>query len=1232
MKPLLALAAVGLATLLAPAPAPEDSAAFAQALRVAEGALEAGDHARARELIQRALERRHRSIEAWALRVRWAQTVGDRDELVYALHKELQLSVAQGAERKAIDALRERVLALDPVAEELLGMNADFIDELRPIADRYEKEQRPHSAIRVHKRILAIEPENDESKLAIERIASTPDPSLAADAKPRDLFADVSEEWILEHDAQHATWEKRAKLERENYDTYTNAGYEVLVRSGEAMEQMNAFYRQFFRYGTEEDGKTVPRIGLNIFKTRDEYLKLGIGPPVEWSGGHFTGDFVETYIPESGGFEGMVGTLFHEAAHQFVSLATRAAGWLNEGLASFFEGTEILPNGTVIMNLPARHRLYPLATRMERGWMKGPEDGLDPADPNATPVTAPTFRIIIENQYAWGPPWYAPTWGVCYFLYNYQDPIDGRFVYRDSFQEYIDASGGRVGDGAVKTFEEVVLASPKKPYKGVELPEGAQPTKLARTVDELDALWKEWTLRLRDELSGAIEVARPYAAWGRYAAENGDFQVAFEHYEKGLVASPDDPELLIAFAELLEKRFANPDRAAKLVGWALMALESAGEPDADAIRAAERLLAKLDPKRKTLDSVQAEIAATARAIVDRYLAEGLPLMVMDVAWRLGTDLEIPELFDAYEQAVRASGKTIRIWDLAYNEADLDGWSVLGESAFRPNGPFLEVANGAYDERDFDYQFVTLDEVTTGDFSIEAQVQAARGEITFCGFVFGRKDASTFHGMLLFPGKAKVAAGAASTGYVDLMSAYGDGATKTWRHVQVDTSGEREEGRSASGAWYPLRLDVSGRWVDLWYGGEIVATHEFPSAAVLRGGFGLITGRGKARFRDVRFLSRDPRDPASRIEREIRIEKLQERHGGAVEGSWVGRIPPFPEVARWAQDERSSWEEAGNVPQLLVLFSKLQNDLNPIDAWLRHLAEKHASVGLRIVSVAECWDDDELDAYMKGHPFPGAVAVDTEIDAQRGATHEAYWIRRFNLPRLVLLDLDHAVAWEGDPGFTIGQPWDPSVRSYIDDPLEDLIERRKLVQLAAWRERWATSAGPALARGDLEAALPELIEAAEFERRYAPEAARARAHLARLAEALADVEALADALERERAEPALAVALDWAALVEHEVGAKEKRALKSVLGGDGAREWERALKVLETHATKPFEPAELVERLSARTGRFPEELVAELRAAQVAGDSDAFARIVAEAPERPRLWLASAYLGWGATAP
>ena len=363
MKPLLSVMALG-ALLAAHAPS-QDLSPFSRALALGESALEVGDLERARFEIQRAQERAPRSVRGWALRVRWAEAAGDLDELVYAMHREYQLTVAQGLKKKERLALESRLAEVDPIAPDLLGLKDRFVERLQPLAEKYEGDGRPHSAIRVHKEILALDPERVSSKEAIERIASAPDPSLAEDAKPKDLLADVDEEWIRDHDEQYAEWANHAVIERDNYVTHTNAGYEVLVRSAEAMEQMNAFYRVFFQYGTEEDGKNVPRIALNIFKTRDEYLELGIGPPVEWSGGHFTGNAVETYIGE-GGFEQATGTLFHEAAHQFVSLATNAAGWLNEGLASFFEGCRILANGTVLMNMPANHRLFPLVDRMER--------------------------------------------------------------------------------------------------------------------------------------------------------------------------------------------------------------------------------------------------------------------------------------------------------------------------------------------------------------------------------------------------------------------------------------------------------------------------------------------------------------------------------------------------------------------------------------------------------------------------------------------------------------------------------------------------------------------------------------------------------------------------------------------------------------------------------------------------------------------------------------------------
>ncbi|HKB15110.1 MAG TPA: hypothetical protein VKF62_03545, partial [Planctomycetota bacterium] len=413
-----------------------------------------------------------------------------------------------------------------------------------------------------------------------------------------------------------------------------------------------AFYRAFFRYGTPESKKAVTRISLHIFRTREEYLKLGVGPPAKWTGGHFTGDSVETYIGP-GGFQEMIGTLFHEAAHQFVSLATNAAGWLNEGLASFFEGSRILPNGTVVTNEPADHRLIPLVERMKNGWMTSAQDGIDPEVPETTPRTAPTFRIVLENEYAWGPAWYAPTWGVVYFLYNYQDPVDGRFVYRKAFQEFIDASGGRVGKGAVENFEKVVLANPKPPIKGFKRPADAGAVRLPATIGELDAVWKEWLDRLAEERTGHAPPQRPYLQWARGALLDKNPEAAAEHFEKGLAATPGDVALLTEFATFLAEQ-KNTDRATALVLRALQVLESASPVDEKGVRDAERLLERWDPKRSSLERVHAELAAAGKALVDRYEAAGLPRMVMDVSWRLATQHDLPELLASYRRALERS--------------------------------------------------------------------------------------------------------------------------------------------------------------------------------------------------------------------------------------------------------------------------------------------------------------------------------------------------------------------------------------------------------------------------------------------------------------------------------------------------------------------------------------------------------------------------------------------------
>ena len=252
---LLGLILATFVTVLAAAPTPpgrkveKKSSVFEHALLTARDALAAEQLDKAREMIQKALERDPKSPRAWALRAEWAEAIRDQDEQVFALHKQFNLMVAQKAPRKELVELQARIEELDPVAKDLFRLREGFIDRLEPIAGQYEKDRRPHSAIRVLQEILALDPERAGVQEAIERISSAPDPSLAATAKPKDLMEDVSEEWVREHDAKHRDWKKAAETTRDNYVTKTNAGYEVLVRAAEAMEQMNAFYRQFFRFG-----------------------------------------------------------------------------------------------------------------------------------------------------------------------------------------------------------------------------------------------------------------------------------------------------------------------------------------------------------------------------------------------------------------------------------------------------------------------------------------------------------------------------------------------------------------------------------------------------------------------------------------------------------------------------------------------------------------------------------------------------------------------------------------------------------------------------------------------------------------------------------------------------------------------------------------------------------------------------------------------------------------------
>ncbi len=1117
-------------------------------LNRARAELERGRLPEALDSIYQALERDHNSRKGWQLLADYGRKVGDADLELWALYRDFRLAESRGLTREQREALLAPIRAVDPTDAGLFDLTRRFADDLIRLAKRYEKEARPHGAIRVYRRLQALDPENTVAAEAIERIASAPDPSLAPHATPRDLFEGIDQEFIDAFNTEHATWENAAKEVREHYITITNSGYENLMRTAEAMEQVNAFYREFFRYGGAGDERTVPRITVHLFNTRDEYLKLGMNP-VEWSAGHFTGSHVETYLPETG-FEGVVGTLFHEAAHQFVSLATSATGWLNEGLASFFEGTRIQANGTVIMNLPAGHRLFPLAQRMEAGWMTSAIDGVDPENARQSPDKAPTFRILVENEYAWGPPWYAPTWGLVYFLYNFQDPWDGRFVYRAGFQEFINSSGGRVGKGAVQNFEKVVLAQASKPITK-ERPQDQPPLKLPKNVEELDELWKEWILRLRDRQAGKAEEALPYLRWARFAQEAGMGSEAKEHYERALLEDGYDPEALEGLADVLLEFFDEEDRATVLLEQLLRVLEA--DPETDPLRIAklERRIQKLDPDRRNLTQIEVRLLQEAETALLAYRDGERPRMVMEWSRRLARDFGEPGFFDLYGEMVRSFGGSIDLWDRAYNEADLDGWLVSGDT-FQADGTQIVARFGKPEQNNYDYRFLTLDRLTSGDFSLEADVEVRRGQGTFAGIVFGQKGTSDFHGAALFPGEAKE--GTVDTGYADLFSSFG-GTIKAWRHVPVALE-PKDEGGSIASVWHTLRLDVTGAEVDVWVDGERLMTHRFSGREVLLGSFGLLTGPGKARFRNVRYLSRDPRDPAGAVERAARLAAAGVGSGQPVGGSYQNLPAPFPEVAQWVQGQRDAWAEAGPVPQLLVLFSQAQNDAMPLHGWLQALAERGEPYGLRIVSIAQRFDKNTLGDYLKTHAFPDVVGVDAPgaTATALGATFDTYFIERFNLPRLILIDPTGTVVWEGDPGFKVGQTPEEPYATYLDAPLEALVQDFQLLERRAWQNAWRSEAEPALERGDWQAALEAVRTGQAFDPIFSAEEQRAHLIYQRLETLTGDPDSLIAWLSTENGHAGADTAEAWIEALGASLNREQTKQLNRLRSHRSAKRW------------------------------------------------------------------------------
>lgn len=989
--------------------------------------LEAGKFVEARHEIERALERDDRHLGALRM---WADVCvkgGDKDTAAYALHS--WLSVVRAAEKatvnkKEVKAVEAALAGIDIESKTFRNLTDVYIKELLKIQKEHVKKGRFHSALGVLEEVLHIDPNNAEGLRLRKQIQR----EGGADVATEDLFAGtdptagVGADWIAENDPKHSEWKNAWRKETEYYRIRTNAGYMVLQTAGIAMDQMNQAYRRFFHY--KEDGGSIPKIDVHVFKNRDEYLTKGQGPPVEWSAGHFTGNAVETYVGGSEGNDGirsMYSTLFHEAAHQFVSLTGKGGvpGWLNEAYASFFEGTTILSNGTVRWNRVNNGRLFAIAPRLEEGWMSDHTDGIrDPDGEWGSPTKAPSLRILIENEYQWGPPWYAPTWGVVYFLYNYRDPNTGIPVLRGPLHEYYLSGAGSVGlSRRIEHFEEMVLSGDNVP---------------AKTVDELNEIWAEWLLDLRDRQLGKGEPEDDLLHYSDLALERGDSELALQLLEEAILYAPDNPEILWEMAKVLEE-LGFDDRASSRYRSFAVEMEMRGMADDARYEQARNLMQELDPLFRKHRKLKLTLGEDGLELARSYRNRKMPRMAMEIARRMSASWSLPEALAFYTEVAKESGISLARWKIAYNELTLDGWQpnkyykAYGKliDVFVIDDPTIVTPPGS-----FQTQELAADVSFDADYSLESELRFGK-EPSFMGLCFGRKDGRNTHAVGLYP-----------KGALDVATKSG-GNWLTRDHQQV----------AITPGWHKLRIDVVTQVgpqavVDIYFDDLYLRSLEMPRDSV-RGSFGLITGTGDGQFRNIRILERDPHDPAARIERELGLKKRLEDPSTRTPGVFQGVAPPdYTELkGNWLQGEELKILDHFGHPMVLAFWTPHQDDLIPTSEYYAWLVEEWKQFDLEVITiVTNSHTAQQVKDWVADHPMEGVrILFDEQF-----LIYPAYNVGQggWEIPRLLLIDVDGTVYWEGDPNLSLDAGWDPASPELtpLDLSIEALVAKRKLREL------------------------------------------------------------------------------------------------------------------------------------------------------------------------------------------
>jgi len=912
----------------------------------------------------------------------------------------------------------------DPLRRRLDTLRREYVSRLLQLANEQMDHLAWHSARAMLSEAQFTDPEHPELAAGLTRIKKEGGNELAVadETGGADPLAGVTPEWVAQNDPLHAEWDKAWELETEHYKVKTNAGYRVLMTTAHAMEQVQVFYRLYHQFRTKNE--KIPIANVWIFKNRDEYKTLG-HQPIDWAAGHWDGSSVVTYDPRGEGSDAgladLLNTLFHEASHQFTSLAGGGGvpSWLNEGMASFFEGTRLLSNGKLDWNLVASHRLYPLVDDLKAGTNK----------------LADVIQGNVEDYrvyYPWG-------WGICYYLYNAEDG-EGHLVYRASMREYFQKY---TSDKHLERFVEYFVTAPK--LAGVA------------TIEDFEKRFRTWILELADADQGKVDIARKFEERGDQQAHLKDWQRAVEFYSRSLERDPDYPEVLWKLAGSLEHAGETDRAAGVLRQWLTVLAPRFVDGSADGVsikRRAEALgrIPTLDTSAKRLAENRVKFHGDSLALAGEYDKAGFPRMALRVL-RGPATTEPPseKARELYFAIADKSGVSLESWRLIFNERDLKGFYGGGEGDFKveqgvlvasisedqdnasKTGPATGENGGAAGPSKapdlFAFRRLFVDVEPAGDWSLAAEVLLDKSS-TLAGLCFGKKADGRFCGVGLLP-----------KGYVDLATLGAtDGKPLTRNKVEL------------AGGWNKLRIDVAGTRVVVTLNGTQVVDYQFETRAEIRGGFGLLAGIGKASFREIKVLEYDPslprrakigwRKPVPEYDAESGAMSVQRSPPAQL--NYLNQAPPKLEPEGWLVEAPcgGDLDRLLGWPVLLLFWNTNQEKVLPQLAGIDKLAQQYQALGIPILLLSN--DKKEmLEEWAKEHPFRYPVCFDWN-----NKLYKSYAIDKLQLPHAKLIGMDGLVAWEGNPDYK------PEFGSYLEEPLAAIVKNGRLSELVSAREKLA----------------------------------------------------------------------------------------------------------------------------------------------------------------------------------